>query len=528
MTSGGKVMSQRKIPLLKVPQWLQSWGDGGWHADDGLEEPPHHFYVGAMPLRTLHALSDVRRRDVEARRRAHPQPGYQRAHDDKRSRDIARYIQYGYPLSSQGTLDPEEHRHLIHPGWLPGAVLVNLIPEGATRARGGKDLALLPEHAARIMEDAGGAFLILPEASDGNKRISEEALAPFEVIDGQHRLFAIAEGFDPGDGYCVPVVFFDNLSPAWQAYLFWVINVEPKKINPSLAFDLYPELRSQKWLESGEAIQVYREHRAQELTEILWRHPASPWQGRIELFGKRVAGHVSNAAFIRTLTVSFVRPWGEEEKIGGLFGAIDRHGKAYVLPWRRAQQAAFLIRIWQKVEEAVVASRAEWVTACANEKSQPSLPIEEKHHPAFAGEYSLLATDQGVRAISVVFNAICQANYEVLALDSWQSDDIAATTDESTVTALLGELDGFPAINTFLAKVAKTLIDGFDWRTSSFPGLAPAQRDAQSVYRGSSGYSALQRKLMGVLCSAGDEEVAHAAKEAARLLRWPVEEGDGR
>lgn len=521
-------MLQRKIPLLKVPQWLRSWEAGGWHPDEGLGEPPHHFYVGAMPLRTLYALSGVRRRDPDARKREHPQPGYQRAHEDKRSKDIARYIQYGYPLSSQSTLDPKEHSHLIHPGWLPGAILVNLIPEGGTRARGAADVKLRPEHAARIVEENGGVCLMLPETLDGNGPIPADALEPFEVIDGQHRLFAIAEDFDPEDGYCVPVVFFDNLSPAWQAYLFWVINVEPKKINPSLAFDLYPELRSQKWLESGEAIRVYREHRAQELTEILWRHPDSPWQERIELFGKRIAGHVSNAAFIRTLTVSFVRPWGREEKIGGLFGAIDQHGKAYVLPWRRAQQAAFLIRIWQKVEEAVNNSQARWVTECANKKSQYSLPNEAKHHPAFAGEYSLLATDQGVRAISVVFNAICQANYTALALHAWQRDDIATTTDEATVTDSLRDLDGFHDINTFLAKVSKTLIDGFDWRTSSFPGLTPSEKDAQSVYRGSSGYSALQRKLMEVLCTKGDEEVALAAREAKRLLGWSVEESDGR
>ncbi|MEW5891766.1 MAG: DGQHR domain-containing protein [Pseudomonadota bacterium] len=522
-------MSQRKrIPLLKVPQWLQSWGAGGWHPDDDLGEPPHHFYVGAMPLRILHALSGVRRRDVQARRQAHPQPGYQRAHDDRRSRDIARYIQYGYPLSSQSTLDPDEHRHLIHPGWLPGAILVNLIPEGVTRARGGKDLALLPKNAAHIDEVDGNAFLMLPDESDGKNPVPEDELAPFEVIDGQHRLYAIAEGFDPGDDYCVPVVFFDNLSPAWQAYLFWVINVEPKKINPSLAFDLYPELRSQQWLESGEAIRVYREHRAQELTEILWRHPKSPWRERIELFGKRVPGHVSNAAFIRTLTVSFVRPWGREAEIGGLFGAIDRHGKAYVLPWKRAQQAAFLIRIWEKVKEAVDCSEAEWVRACASAKTQSALQIEVEHHPAFAGEYSLLATDQGVRAISVVFNAICQSNYEALELDAWQSDEISETTDDATVTNSLGELDKLVAINTFLAKVSKALIDDFDWRTSSFPGLAPEKRDAQSVYRGSSGYSALQRKLMRVLCDAEDVEVAHAAKEAVSLLRWPMEEGGSR
>ncbi|MCG3186036.1 MAG: hypothetical protein IOMNBAOH_00589 [Rhodocyclaceae bacterium] len=514
-------MSQgEKIPLLKVPQWLDSWAVGGWHPQDGLDEPPHHFYVSSIPLRTLYALSDVRRRDMSARKQANPQPGYQRPHERERSGKIARYLQYGYPLSSQRSLDPNEHRDLIHPGWLPGSVLVNLLPEGAKRTRSGEELALQPQYATSIVQDGGTSFLILPELLGSEKRLPDNALAPFEVIDGQHRLFAIAEGFDPGDDYCVPVVLFDNLSPAWQAYLFWVINVEPKKINPSLAFDLYPELRNQKWLESGEAITVYREHRAQELTEILWRHPESPWRERIELFGNRIAGHVSNAAFIRTLMASFVRPWGPEEKIGGLFGSIDRHGKNYVLPWKRAQQAAFLIRIWQKLEEAVGRSDASWVKACKRDKTQAALQIEAERHAAFVGQYSLLATDQGVRAVSVIFNALCQANYEPLALDAWQNDAFSETTDDASVTEALEELSALAAINAFLTSVSCALIDGFDWRTSSFPGLTPEQRNAQAIYRGSSGYAALQRAVLETLCSSQDTAVSEAAKGAEALLGW--------
>lgn len=521
-------MSQgERIPLIKVPQWLSSWADGGWHPQDGLDEPPHHFYVSSIPLRTLYDLSDVRRRDLSARRRADPEPGYQRRHEGERSSKIARYIQYGYPLSSQKSLDPEDHRDLIHPGWLPGSVLINLIPAGRTRIRAGKELTLEPQHAAQVVEEGNVSSLILPNALTSDGRLSDNALAPFEVIDGQHRLFAAAEGLELGDNYCVPVVLFHDLSLAWQAYLFWVINVEPKKINPSLAFDLYPELRSQRWLESGEAIIVYREHRAQELTEILWRHPASPWRERIELFGNRVVGHVSNAAFIRTLMTSFVRPWGTDQKIGGLFGSIDRHGKDYVLPWKRAQQAAFLIRIWQKIKEAVERSDAEWVKACQDEEPQTFFKMDAEFHAAFEGQHSLLATDQGVRAVSVVFNAICQANYDHLTLDAWQSDALAETTDDATITDALEELTVFEDIDDFLTAVSRILVNRFDWRTSSAPGLMPEQKNAQAVYRGSSGYVALQRDVMNVICESEDNAVSRAARDASGLLGW-LPQGDGR
>ena len=60
-------------------------------------------------------------------------------------------------------------------------------------------------------------------------------MPPLEVIDGQHRLWA----FDSADeDFELPVVAFHGLDISWQAYLFWTINIKPKRINPSLAFDL--------------------------------------------------------------------------------------------------------------------------------------------------------------------------------------------------------------------------------------------------------------------------------------------------
>jgi DGQHR domain-containing protein len=268
-------------------------------------------------------------------------------------------------------LKAEQHRALIHPGWIPTAILVNVIPQGDTRRRRGKTLEVDSEYAVRIKETEGGVVLEYPaDAASHRFSLPSSTLEPIEIIDGQHRLFALDDLDEDAfvQDYEVPVIFFDGLPESWQAYLFWVINVEPKKINPSLAFDLYPELRSQSWLESGEGIKVYQEHRAQELTEVLWRHEASPWRDRIELHGNRVEGHVSNAAFIRSLMSSFVRRWGKEERIGGLFGSLDGHSKVRVLKWKRSQQAAFLIACWRHVHDAVARARkVDWVAACETE-----------------------------------------------------------------------------------------------------------------------------------------------------------------
>jgi hypothetical protein len=62
-------------------------------------------------------------------------------------------------------------------------------------------------------------------------------LPPFEVIDGQHRLWAF-EGASQLENFELPVVAFVGLDISWQAYLFWTINIKPKRINASLAFDL--------------------------------------------------------------------------------------------------------------------------------------------------------------------------------------------------------------------------------------------------------------------------------------------------
>jgi hypothetical protein len=78
-------------------------------------------------------------------------------------------------------------------------------------------------------------------------------LPPIEVIDGQHRLWAFDDRSEAA-GFELPVVAFYGLDISWQAYLFYTINIKPKKINASLAFDRYPLLRTEDWLERFEAL----------------------------------------------------------------------------------------------------------------------------------------------------------------------------------------------------------------------------------------------------------------------------------
>jgi DGQHR domain-containing protein len=489
-----------------------------WGQEGGKPMPPEHFYLASIPIGLLRSLSGVQARTKEARKKQEPGAGYQRSHDDERLEKIGRYLEYGYPLSSATSLKPTDHAELINPGWLPTAILVNIVAANAKRSRGAQTLKIKTDHIVKLVNTGGRLQIELPVAATINP---EKELAPLEIIDGQHRLYSIDSVNDLPDDYEVPVVLFDNLAPTWQAYLFWVINVEPKKINTSLAFDLYPELRNQEWLEKGESIKIYQEHRSQELTEVLWRHPKSPWHDRIELFGKRVEGHVSNAAAIRSLSATFVRAWprtkedeDEFRRLGGLFGSVGKDGNSsFVIGWKRSQQAAFLIFSWIAVRDSVARSRAAWAHALrASDKSD--------NDPAFHGGLSLLATDQGFRCICFVYNAATQVMHDELNLSGWVTKASSDPTVQS-VDRCLDELRSKKPICEFLAAVAQPIVTYVDWRTSSAPGLSVAQQQIQAQYRGSSGYGALNRAGIRALMKSKDNLVRTAASRVLNVVGWP-------
>ncbi|HKI54889.1 MAG TPA: DGQHR domain-containing protein [Anaerolineales bacterium] len=510
-----------KIPLFEVKQWLPTWDRAEW--TEKLPKPNASFFLGSIKLETLRRISTVQRRDLALRKKGSDMAGIQRGHDEERSEKIKRYIDYGYPVSSQKGIEPSDYQELIHPGWIPTTIIANVLKEGDERILQGENCTVSSDHLVTVERSSNGFQLVIPLALSEHS-LQEGELEPIEIIDGQHRLLALAEDENLPGEYEVPVVFFHGLTQSWQAYLFWVINVEPKRINTSLAFDLYPELRNQSWLERGEWLKIYQEHRAQELTEILWRHPESPWTNRIELHGKRVAGSVSNAAYIRSLMASFVRRGYDEDKerIGGLFGSIDREGKTYALPWKRSQQATLLIYIWQTIKRAVEESSTDWVVACAgiSENDSPD-EIKAKKSKVFSGPHTLIGTDQGVRGLLFIYNALLVAHYRELELDKWESDRVSDKTSDEEVTVLLGEIAELQRLKEFMKKTSNAVIEAIDWRLSTAPGFKSAEDSQhQAAYRGSSGYGLLQRNVMKNLLNSADTSIATIASETIQRLRW--------
>lgn len=499
-----------RIQALKVRQWMTDWDNLPFNPVQLQSKPKEHFYLFSMSATKLRALAGIYRRSTDDSLPRAEDLGIQRRHDPVRSEEIRRYVKGGYPWSALSAAKREnpDNDKLRKPGWLPTAVVINILEVGDQRE--GRRLEVDEAISVLDVANEGVAHLTLPQVA------SNPQMPPLEVIDGQHRLFAFEEGDASGDDYQLPVVAFVGLDISWQAYLFWTINIKPKKINPSLAFDLYPLLREQEWLEEGDVLHVYKESRAQELTEMLWSTPSSPWYRRINMLGgsRKENGPVTQAAFIKTLLASMVKSWkSSRTPIGGLFGGAQYTEEG--LSWSRLQQGAFLVGAWKLMAEAIANSQAEWAESIRNAVEAHDLDDSANRNSlldkALTSQYSLLATDQGVRAFLNTVNDVCYLRNQDLKLEKWREPLDGGAVTPDAVEQTLASLSGEPVFG-FLQTLAGELAT-FDWRASSFPGLSEDERQRKSAYRGSGGYKELRMQLLRHLADSRVEEVATAARE---------------
>lgn len=508
-----KSVNYNRIRALKVKQWLNVWDKVRWNPEASQRKPPDTFLMFAMSADRLRRLCGIHRRSTSTMTARAQDLNIQRRHDEDRSSQIRDFVEFGFPWCS---LSPARRKEgsfmdLRKPGWLPTAIVVNILKPGETR----NGITLAKDEAIEVAPTDFGADLILPATP---VKARPTALNPIEVIDGQHRLWAFDNAVD-GD-FELPVVAFHGLDRSWQAYLFWSINITPKKIKASLAFDLYPLLRAEDWLERFEGHSVYRETRAQELVESLWAHPASPWHNRINMLGESGQGPtVSQAAWIRSLLATYVKRWEGEERLGGLFGAPPK-GHEIVLGWTRAQQAAFLILVGENLRRAVADYKGAWATSLRKvEPKQLALPMDvvDGGDPAFLGKYSLISTDQGIRGILAVTNDLTYWLAKDLKLGSLEATRGTAATDEAAVDDELKKLRKTP-VAQFIRELTEAMAS-YDWRTSSVPDLSDDVRRKQMVFKGSSGYKELRDQLLKHLATKGGK-VGPAAAAVAKALGY--------
>lgn len=501
-----------------MKQWLDRWSDAEFDGKKFQSEPPHEFYLASIPASTLRALGTAHQRDASQMQSRSLDTAIQRQLQPDRSEEISRYIQDGYPLSSIRTrdLDEEQQRSLRKPGWLPTAIIANIVPAG--EVRGEQVVDAVDAMSVTTAKDSDAFVSIeLPSTWTGDSATwKPRGALPIEIIDGQHRLSA----FDVTDGdYELPVVIFTGLDLSWQAYLFWTVNIKPKRINGSLAYDLYPLLRHQDWLENGETINVYRETRAQELVEALWGEPRSVWRDRINMLGQsgmRAERPVSQAAFIRSLTTTFVRTFSGYQGFGGLFGSATNSPG---LEWPRGQQSAFLVRAWSELGDAILRSEDDWAEALRVDGGADEEPLFEvpraaspTQDPAFAGQLSLLASEVGVRAFHMAVNDVFFLGKEDLQLHRWQVNREVTTTVEEQFAEAWGDLDT-NSVGSFLRRLTETLAR-FDWRTFKAPGLSRESVEWRRALRGSGGYPILRDRVLEHLVTDADDDIADLARTA--------------
>ncbi|WP_456777352.1 DGQHR domain-containing protein [Bradyrhizobium sp. USDA 3315] len=486
---------------------MKGWENIDFSEAEHRRKPKPYFYLFALSAAELRGLCGIARRHTSALTPRAADLGIQRQHDPERSNEIGRFVEFGFPWStlSEAKRASKEFNDLRKPGWLPTAIVLNiLLPEDVR----GKD-TVSSQDIVKVEDGKQGCHIQLPYSPD-SKDWRPSTLPPLEIIDGQHRLWAFDNESDTK--FELPVVAFHGLDISWQAYLFWTINIKPKRINSSLAFDLYPLLRAQDWLDRAEGHSIYRETRSQELAESLWSHPESPWYDRINMLGESRTPWVSQAAWIRTLMATFVRSWeARGGGPGGLFGS-RMNDDDEVLDWSRAQQAAFLIFAWKEFQESVKSSQQGWVKSLRlhdPKKNDSELASDEL---PFYGPFSLIATDQGVRGFTHVLNDVCFANATKLQLRSWQLKERAAATDANGVASALKSLTKHP-LAKFLSSFSSAM-SSFDWRTSAAPDLSDKQRRDKAVFRGSGGYKEIRLQLLEHLA----KQTGELAAVSKRLL----------
>lgn len=505
-----KASTSRTIPALKVQQWLDTWNEIRWNPKAKQAQPEPTFYLFSLSAPELKALTGVYRRSAKDLKARAEDPNVQRGHESERSKLINRFVQFGYPWCemSEAKRKSDQYKDLRKPGWLPTAIIVNILAKDDSRG-------VHPDDLIEVRESRGGSLaeLVLPRTFTG-PGWRYKKVPPIEVIDGQHRLWAFEDSL-PSGTFELPVVAFNGLDRSWQAYLFWSINVTPKRINASLAFDLYPLLRTEDWLERFHGHSIYRETRAQELVEALWSHPGSPWHNRINMLGERALGSpmVSQAAWIRSLMATMMKQWeGRGTRIGGLFGAPMGDDRP-VLPWSRAQQAAFLIRAGTSLRDAIKRAKTDWTKPLRSSEQQK---LFESADPAFYGKHTLLSTDQGIRGFLFVVNDLCYVRADELQLADWQLDP-ATATDAREVSDAINSMHSIP-LSKFIDGIGDGLAS-YDWRTSSAPGLSTQQQQMQAAFRGSSGYKLLRTQLLTHLSGSARKDIASAAKTVSTILK---------
>ena len=126
---------RRRLQALRVHQWLPDWDEVDFDPKQYRAQPPQDFYLFTLPAAQLRALCGIFRRSVDEGLARSRDLGIQRRHDEGRSLKIHEFVEHGFPWSalSEQRRKSGEFDDLKKPGWLPTAIVVNILKRDDTR-----------------------------------------------------------------------------------------------------------------------------------------------------------------------------------------------------------------------------------------------------------------------------------------------------------------------------------------------------------------------------------------------------------
>jgi hypothetical protein len=149
------------VHALKVHQWLPEWNEIEFNPRAHRARPPDTFYLFAMPAVQLRALSGIFRRSTDTGAARSLDLGIQRRHDPERSDEIHEFVKHGFPwsaLSAQSRASGQ-YDDLKKPGWLPTAIVVNILKRDDTR----NGQSVQPSDLMDVQASSGdSASIVLP------------------------------------------------------------------------------------------------------------------------------------------------------------------------------------------------------------------------------------------------------------------------------------------------------------------------------------------------------------------------------
>ena len=224
---GGHFMSKQedgelrpRVHAIRVHQWLPEWDDFDFDDAQYRARPPSSFYLTALSVHDLRSLTDITQSDDKVGS-DRPQQLGRRKRDVRRSEEIREHVSHGFPWSTFSAQRREsgEFKDLKKPGWLPTAIVVNILKSDDVR----RGESVFASDLIETRNESGDTVDLMLPARFGDSNWRPSALAPLEVIDGLRRLRAL-DGKELPQGFSLPVVAFLGLDISWQAYLHYTIN----------------------------------------------------------------------------------------------------------------------------------------------------------------------------------------------------------------------------------------------------------------------------------------------------------------